>query len=59
VKINNDIKYFSRVVLSARALIKPLVVFKKTAGDNRVYGDNSIDNLILISIKDKSICAGN
>jgi hypothetical protein len=51
-------KTFSRVVLSARILIKPLIVFKKTSGDNRVYGDMGVEPLIWISRTDNAMGAG-
>jgi hypothetical protein len=49
---------YSRVVLSARFLIEPLVVFKKTAGDNRVYSDLVISPLIWISRADNAMGKG-
>lgn len=51
-------KKYSKVVLSARFLIKPLFVFKKTAGDNRVYSDLSISPLIWISRTDNAMGPG-
>jgi len=57
VKGNGE-EEFSKVVLSARLLIKPLVVFKKTAGDNRVYSDLTISPLIWISRADNAMGAG-
>jgi uncharacterized protein (DUF983 family) len=49
---------FSKVVLSARFLIKPLIVFKKTASDNRVYSDLVIAPLIWISRTDNAMGPG-
>lgn len=49
---------YSRVVLSARFLIKPLMVFKKTSGDNRVYNDTSLEPLIWISRTDNAMGPG-
>jgi hypothetical protein len=49
---------YSRVVLSARLLIRPLVVFKKTAGDNRIYSDLTISPLIWISRADNAMGPG-
>jgi|GEM_PF-2011171 len=51
-------KKYSKVVLSARLLIKPLVIFKKTASDNRVYSDLTISPLIWISRTDNAMGAG-
>jgi hypothetical protein len=51
-------KRYSKVVLSARLLIKPLKVFKKTAGDNRVYSDLTISPLIWISRADNAMGPG-
>jgi hypothetical protein len=49
---------YSKVVLSARLLIKPLKVFKKTAGDNRVYSDLTISPLVWISRTDNAMGPG-
>lgn len=49
---------YSRVVLSARFLIEPLLVFKKTAGDNRVYSDLVVSPLIWISRSDNAMGKG-
>jgi hypothetical protein len=49
---------FSRVVLSARVLLKPLIVFKVAAGDNRVYGDVDTEPLLWISRADNAMGAG-
>jgi len=49
---------YSKVVLSARFLIKPVVVFKRTAGDNRVYSDMSLEPLIWISRTDNAMGPG-
>jgi len=49
---------YSKVVLSSRFLIKPVVVFKRTAGDNRVYSDTSLEPLIWISRTDNAMGAG-
>ncbi|RLI82955.1 hypothetical protein DRP04_02720 [Archaeoglobales archaeon] len=51
-------KKYSRVVLSARILIEPLIVFKRTAGDNRVYSDMSIEPLVWISRTDNAMGPG-
>jgi hypothetical protein len=49
---------YSKVVLSARLLINSLVVFKKTAGDNRVYSDLTISPLVWISRTDNAMGPG-
>jgi hypothetical protein len=49
---------YSRVVLSARILIEPLIVFKRTAGDNRVYSDISVEPLVWISRTDNAMGPG-
>jgi len=49
---------FSKVVLSARLLISPLVIFERTSGDNRVYGDMTTRPLIWISRSDNAMGAG-
>lgn len=51
-------KKFSRVVLSARILIEPLVIFEKTAGDNRVYCDMETEPLIWVSRADNAMGKG-
>mgnify|MGYP001770710703 CR=1 FL=1 len=51
-------EHFSRVVLSARLLIEPVVLFKRTAGDNRVYSDMSVEPLIWISRTDNAMGPG-
>jgi len=51
-------EHYSRVVLSARLLIKPLVVFKKTAGDNRVYSNLTISPLVWVSRSDNAMGPG-
>ncbi|MCS7385123.1 MAG: hypothetical protein NDF55_00090 [archaeon GB-1867-005] len=58
VKTDSGFKAYSRVVLSARILIKPLIVFSKTAGDNRVYSDMSMSPFIWISRTDNAMGAG-
>ena len=52
------VRRYSRVVLSARLLIEPVLVFKRTAGDNRVYSDMSIEPLIWISRTDNAMGPG-
>jgi uncharacterized protein (DUF983 family) len=56
--VNVGARRYSRVVLSARLLIEPLVVFKKTAGDNRVYSDLITLPLIWISRTDNAMGPG-
>lgn len=51
-------KRFSRVVLSARILIEPVVIFSSTSGDNRVYGDMSVEPMIWISRTDNAMGLG-
>lgn len=51
-------KRYSRIVLSARLLLEPILVFKRTAGDNRVYSDMSIEPLIWISRTDNAMGRG-
>jgi hypothetical protein len=51
-------EHHSKVVLSARLLIKPLVVFKKTAGDNRVYSNLTISPLVWVSRSDNAMGPG-
>lgn len=58
IATTQGVRKFSRVVLSARVLLKPLIVFKKTAGDNRVYGDLSIEPLLWISRADNAMGRG-
>jgi len=58
VKTPQGTKKFSRIVLSARVLIEPLVIFERTAGDNRVYSDMSVEPLIWISRTDNAMGAG-
>ena len=45
-------------VLSARLLIKPLIVFERTLGDNRAYADMSDPGLIWISRADNAMGRG-
>lgn len=56
VTINGET--YSKVVLPLRILTRPLVVFEKTAGDTRVYGDMEIPPLLWISRSDNSMGAG-
>lgn len=58
VRWNNQVKEYSRVVLSARILTQPLIIFKRTAGDNRVYSDMSVEPLIWISRTDNAMGPG-
>ncbi|MEM1659515.1 MAG: hypothetical protein QXG48_05595 [Thermofilaceae archaeon] len=58
VGVGSKRRVFSRVVLSARILIKPVVVFQQTAGDNRVYSDMSVPPLIWISRTDNAMGPG-
>jgi uncharacterized protein (DUF983 family) len=57
-KVNVQGAVYSRVVLSARLLTQPVVVFKRTAGDNRVYSDMSVEPLIWISRTDNAMGPG-
>jgi len=49
---------YSRVVLSARILIEPVIVFKRTSGDNRVYSDMTVEPFIWISRTDNAMGPG-
>jgi uncharacterized protein (DUF983 family) len=56
--VKMDEKIFPKVILSARLLIMPLIVFKKTASDNRVYSDLVISPLVWISRTDNAMGPG-
>ncbi|NJE50063.1 hypothetical protein, partial [Thermococcus sp. 9N3] len=49
---------YSKVVLPLRILTRPLIVFEKTAGDTRVYGDTEIYPLLWISRSDNAMGPG-
>ena len=58
VNVEGKTRKFSRVVLSARILIKPIMLFQQTAGDNRVYSDMKVPPLIWISRTDNAMGQG-
>ncbi|MEM2128459.1 MAG: hypothetical protein QXN86_02225 [Candidatus Methanomethylicaceae archaeon] len=58
VSAGGSVRAFSRVVLSTRILIEPLVLFQRTAGDNRVYSDMTLPPLIWISRTDNAMGPG-
>jgi len=56
--VNIGGKSYSKVVLSARMLLEPVILFEKPAGDNRVYSDVTIPPLIWISRADNAMGPG-
>ena len=58
VSAGGKTKEYPPVVLSARTKIEPLVIFARTAPDNRVYTDMSVEPMIWISRADNSMGAG-
>ena len=56
---NGKEKKFSKEIYSARFLIEPLVVFKRTAPDGRIYNDMSVKPFLWISRTDNAYIARN
>ena len=57
-RLRQGTRYYSKVILSARMLMHPALVFKKTAGDNRVYTDMTVEPLIWVSRADNAMGPG-
>lgn len=49
---------FSKVLISLRVLIEPVIVFRRTSGDNRVYTDMGTSPLVWVSRSDNAMGPG-
>ncbi len=55
---NGSVKEFSKAIYSARYLIEPLIIFKRTVPDGRIYNDMSVKPFLWTSRTDNAMGQG-